>query len=121
MQRDQRLRRRREFDAVFRDGIGLVRGVLAVRIRDRHDDQPGRFGFAVSSRLGGAVVRNRIKRRLRESARRIDAAGLDIVVIARNGAERASFAVLDGSLIEAMREAMRQSMRRRGGAGGRQP
>ncbi len=115
MRRDQRLRRRRDFDAVFREGARFRRGVLALRARERGDDAPARFGFAVSSRLGGAAVRNRIKRRLRESARRSGASGLDIVVIARSGAEQASFSELHTLLSGLIRAAARRS----GGRGGR--
>ncbi len=117
MQRDQRLRERRDFDAVFRDGVRLSRGVLTLRARARGDDGPGRFGFAVSSRLGGAVVRNRIKRRLRESARRSDAPGLDLVVTARDGAQQADFQTLHESLSELIRLAVQRS--RTGGGGDR--
>ena len=108
MRREQRLRERRDFDAVFRDGVYLTRGVLAVRARDRGDDAPVRFGFAVSSRLGGAVVRNRTKRRLRELARRNDADGLDIVVIARSGAPQASLETLRESLNALLRLAVQR-------------
>ena len=71
-----------------------------LRARARGDDAPARFGFAVNSRLGGAVLRNRIKRRLRAAARRCAAEGIDIVVIARDGAQRADFQTLDESLRE---------------------
>jgi len=114
VRRDQRLRRRRDFDAVFREGVRFSRGVLALRVRARGDDAPARFGFAVSSRLGGAAVRNRIKRRLRASAQRSGAAGLDIVVIARGGAEQASFGVLHETLSGLIRAAARRSGRRGG-------
>lgn len=114
MRRDQRLQRRTDFDAVFREGVRISRGVLVLRARERGDDAPSRFGFAISSRLGGAVVRNRIRRRLRESARRIDARGLDVVVIARDGAARASYQELDQTLTELLRRLReRQSRRRR--------
>ena len=103
MRRDQRLQRRTDFDAVFREGVRISRGVLALRARERGDDAPARFGFAINSRLGGAVVRNRIRRRLRESARRIDARGLDVVVIARDGAAQASFQELDRTLTQLFR------------------
>lgn len=109
MRRDQRLRARRDFDAVFRDGVRVARGPLALRARDRGDDAPSRFGFAVSSRLGGAVVRNRIKRRLRESARRSDVRGFDFVVTAREGAQRAEFRELRESLSELIRLAAARS------------
>ena len=52
----------------------------------RADGDGLRFGFVVGKRLGDAVVRNRIKRRLREAARHLAPAllsGYDIVVIAR--------------------------------------
>ena len=51
-----------------------------------------RFGFMVSKRLGNAVVRNKVKRRLREVVRQTDLkSGWDAVFIARRGAEKANY------------------------------
>ena len=58
-----------------------------------------RYGFSVSRRLGGAVVRNRVKRRLREIMRSAPLeTGWDIVLIARPKAAAASFAGLEKSV-----------------------
>lgn len=115
MRGDQRLRRKSDFDAVFQEGISRSGGVLAVRARQRDAevvDLPCRFGFAVSKRMGGAVVRNRIRRRLRESARRLNAGcacrGLDVVVIAREGAAEADFAQLHATLGRLVRSSVRR-------------
>ena len=119
MSADQRLRRKSEFDAVFRDGVGAASGALTLRARVRDADaasvestQPCRFGFAVSRRLGGAVQRNRIRRRLRAAARQLNAdgecAGLDVVVIARQGAAEAEFVELDATLRRLVRRALRR-------------
>jgi len=58
-----------------------------------------RYGFSVSSRVGGAVVRNRVKRRLREifHAASIEP-GWDIVVIARPVTAAADFSVLSNAV-----------------------
>ena len=54
--------------------------------------EASRFGFAVSKRLGGAVVRNRVKRRLREITRKMTVQpGWDIIIIARMPAVTAGF------------------------------
>lgn len=57
-----------------------------------------RFGFTVTKKLGPAVVRNRIKRRLREAVRLvalpIAQPGTDYIFIARRGAATRSFAAL---------------------------
>lgn len=115
MPAEQRLRRKSDFDAVFREGIRASRGPLALRARAREqaaEEQPCRFGFAVSSRLGGAVQRNRVRRRLRESVRQLnmtgDCAGLDVVVIARQGAVEADFHRLDATLRSLVQRSMRQ-------------
>ena len=51
-----------------------------------------RFGFMVSKRIGNAVVRNKVKRRLREAVRVTPVkAGWDAVLIARKGTERAGY------------------------------
>jgi ribonuclease P protein component len=61
-------------------------------------DPAARFGFTVTKKLGNAVVRNRIKRRLREAVRHSASPSLrpdhDYVVIAREAALRRPFADL---------------------------
>jgi len=66
-----------------------------------------RVGFTVSRKVGNAVVRNRVRRRLREVARQIipgqAQAGLDYVLVGRQGALKRDFAVLKNELVEALR------------------
>ncbi len=105
-----RLRRRAEFQRVSR---GLRRAVEAFTLqaarRERHSDGPAgaRVGFTVTRKIGNAVVRNRIRRRLREAlrvARPLEAeADHDYVLIARREALGRSFA----ALVEDVREAFR--------------
>jgi ribonuclease P protein component len=81
----QRLRTGVEFDAVFKRGTrvgGRLFLLVAATNRVRHD----RLGLAVSRRVGGAVARNRARRLLRESFRRLGpptGPGVDLVVVAR--------------------------------------
>jgi ribonuclease P protein component len=82
-------------------------------IRDRKDSDPAmRVGFTVTKKIGGAVVRNRMKRRFRALAREIvpsqGLAGADHVMIGRaNGIER-DFALLRSDLTGALDRARRQ-------------
>ena len=76
-------------------------------VRDRKDSDPAmRVGFTVTKKIGGAVVRNRMKRRFRALAREIvparGFAGSDHVMIGRaNGLER-DFALLRSELAAAL-------------------
>lgn len=69
MQRRHRLSRSRDFDAVYRHGRSASTRFLVLywfsREADDTDDE-ARLGIAVPRKVGGAVVRNRVKRQLRE-------------------------------------------------------
>jgi ribonuclease P protein component len=85
----ERLRRRAEFLAAAR-GAACARGAVVVQALDRSAAQAQvRAGFTATRKIGGAVVRNRAKRRLREAARLTlplhGEAGHDYVFIARGG------------------------------------
>lgn len=89
------LRRRADFEQVFESGQ-LVRGrSLAVRVLERGEG-PARVGFAIGKRLDKrAVVRNRVRRRLRDAIRPLPLRdGYDIVVLGRRSALTASFSAL---------------------------
>jgi ribonuclease P protein component len=67
VQRRNRLSRSRDFDAVYRNGRSVSTRFLVLYRFDRDDDDgEARLGIAVPKKIGGAVTRNRIKRRLRE-------------------------------------------------------
>ncbi|HDO51448.1 MAG TPA: ribonuclease P protein component [Rhizobiales bacterium] len=69
-------------------------------------ENTARFGFTVTRRLGNAVIRNRARRRLKETARLVAGAharpGYDYVVIARQGALTRSFTQLQKDLCIAL-------------------
>lgn len=63
-----------------------------------------RLGYTVSTKLGHAVVRNRVRRRLREVVRLNSSAltqGWDIILVARSRAVAAPFARLTGAYLDA--------------------
>jgi ribonuclease P protein component len=82
-------------------------------VRDRKDSDPAmRVGFTVTKKIGGAVVRNRMKRRFRALARDIVPAkgipGADHVMIGRaNGVER-DFGLLRSELESALERIRKQ-------------
>jgi ribonuclease P protein component len=85
----ERLKKRADFLAAAR-AMSCSRGAVVAQARHRGDGQPLiRIGFTATKRIGGAVTRNRAKRRLREAARILAPlharTGCDYVFIARGG------------------------------------
>jgi ribonuclease P protein component len=76
-------------------------------VRDRADGDPAkRVGYTVTKKIGGAVVRNRMKRRLRALAREMltdgGFAGADHVLIGRAGGIERDFSLLRQELASAL-------------------
>ncbi|MDF2258973.1 ribonuclease P protein component [Streptantibioticus ferralitis] len=110
---ENRLRRRQDFATAVRRGRRAGRPLLVVHLRDITDPHatggsapPARAGFVVSKAVGGAVERNRVKRRLRHLVReRLSELppGSLVVVRALPGAGAADHASLARDLDAALR------------------
>src|SRR5580704_17492911 len=70
-----RLRQRADFRAVA-NGARINAASFVVQNRRRDDDGPIRVGFTVTKKNGTATERNRIRRRLRELVKRLDAVSM---------------------------------------------
>jgi ribonuclease P protein component len=85
----QRLKQRADFLAATA-GAKAPAGGFVLQARDRHEDGPVRVGFTCSKKVGNAVERNRVRRRLREVVRLLPPdrmrRGYDYVLIGRNAA-----------------------------------
>jgi ribonuclease P protein component len=84
----ERLQKRADF-LVCAQGPSCARGAVVIQARARDDRPLVRAGFTATKRIGGAVQRNRAKRRMREAARlllpELARPGHDYVFIARGG------------------------------------
>jgi ribonuclease P protein component len=101
----ERMRHRADFLAASA-GAKASGSAFTLQVRRRDDEGPARVGFTVSKKVGNAVERNRVRRRLREIVRLASAgrlqAGHDYVLIGRRAALALPFArmgaELDGAL-----------------------
>ncbi len=110
-----RLRRRADFVAAG-SGLKIAGNSFVLQARSRGDLGPPRVGFTVSKRIGTAVERNRVRRRLREAVRRSDAccwqAGYDYVLIGRRAALAVPFEDLMTEFAMVFRKAGRRDRAR---------
>ncbi len=96
--RARRLTRPAEFARVRTEGKAERGRLLVLGVVASDETQPFRAGFITSRRVGGAVVRNRVRRRLREVVRRHQweiRSGVWLVCIARPAAAQASYQALE--------------------------
>ena len=99
--RSSRILRSADFRLVYDKGIRVSCPLFASFFLARSDSQGPRLGLTAPRALGGAVVRNRLKRRLREAFRLHRASfapGWDVVINPRRALLTASFADLERAL-----------------------
>jgi ribonuclease P protein component len=100
---ERRLRSRADFEQVYANGRSWSHPLLGLRVKGGGH---GRVGFAVGKRLGGAVVRNRVKRRLRDVTRHLRLVPtVDVVVIARAPAVAAAYSDLRDAMVHVLSRA----------------
>ena len=105
MRREERLTGRRRFAEVYGEGKTWANKLVVLKVLP-NGLEVNRYGFAVGKRLGNAVLRNRIKRLLREGARLIPVQrGWDVVFIAREAAVFADFHRLKEAEAELLKRA----------------
>src|SRR4051812_18579457 len=101
----ERLKQRADFLAAAK-GAKAHASAFVLQTRKRAEDAPPRFGFTVSKKVGNAVKRNRVRRRLRDIVRRHAALlaerGHDYVLIGRRAALQAPFETMAADLTGAV-------------------
>ena len=102
--RDDRLRKRTEFEECYVSGVRVSGRHLLLFLLSRPDAARPRIGISVSRRVGDAVTRNRVKRRIRELFRRKrPSQAVEVVVNARPSAGSAAFCELERDYADCLR------------------
>ena len=107
MKRCFSLKRNKQFRQVYRKGKSVAsRELVMIYAKSRSDTI--HVGFSVGKKLGNSVVRNRVKRRLREAFGPnipLLQPGYDMIIIAREAAKEATFSSLTDSIRYLLRKA----------------
>ncbi len=101
MKKTEPLKENHLFRRVYNRGKTAADGRLALYVR-RNGRKSNRLGFTVSTKVGCAVVRNRVRRRLREIYRLNEdmlTGGVDVVVVARVRAASSGYHQLERSFL----------------------
>src|ERR1051326_2503125 len=106
--KSRRLTRGSEFERVRKNGTAQRGRFMVVSALQNDDGARFRAGFITSRKIGGAVTRNRVRRKLREIVRTHQheiSAGCWLVTIARSSAARASYEDLEGEWLRLAKRA----------------
>ncbi len=102
----RRLKQRADFVRLAKTGRKAVTHGMVLQASARDDGAAARLGFTVTKKVGNAVIRNRTRRRLKEAARLLlrehPVAGVDLVLIGRDGTRGRPFPELMDDLRRAL-------------------
>ena len=93
----------KDFQRVFQDGNSKANRQFVIYKLPKENQQHFRVGISVGKKIGNAVVRNQVKRRIRHALMELDREysikeELDFIVIARNPVRNMSFKEIKSSL-----------------------
>jgi ribonuclease P protein component len=108
MQKELRLRRKEDFNKVYRHGKSAANHQFVIYYKKQSNSIPFKLGISVSKKVGTAVVRNRIRRVVKEIVRHhVDdiAPGNEYILIARKPAAEMDYAEMEKSIVHVMKRA----------------
>ena len=100
------LKTNNDFRRVYKKGSSSVRPCLVLYIRNNRTRQ-SRLGITVTSKVGKACIRNRVRRRLREIYRHHEPelnTGFDLVIVARKRSAEVTYSRLEKEFLSACNE-----------------
>lgn len=108
MQRELRLVKKKDFNSVYRFGKSAANQHFVLYYMPQKQIERFRLGVSVSKKIGNAVVRNRMRRLIKEIVR-LNGDGIkpqtDLILIARKPAVGLTYAELEQSILHVMRKA----------------
>ena len=105
MKKNFRVKREKDFKAIFKDGTSFANRKFVVYQLENQQNH-FRVGLSVSKKLGNAVTRNQIKRRIRHILQSVKGSlveHVDFVVIARKGVETLEYAEIEKNLLHVLK------------------
>ena len=105
MRKSFRVKKEKDFNAIFKEGESVANRRFVI-YRLANSQEHFRVGLSVSKKLGNAVMRNQIKRRIRHiliDHRNELVDNIDFIVIARKGVENLDYAELEKTLLHVLR------------------
>ena len=105
MKKRFRVKKEKDFNAIFKEGKSFANRKFVI-YRLENNEQHFRVGLSVSKKLGNAVMRNRIKRRIRDiliEHKNQLVENVDFVVIARKGVEILDYAEMEKNLLHVLK------------------
>ena len=105
MKKEQRIKKNPEFQLVFRHGSSMANRQFVLYQLKKKDQESFRLGLSVSKKVGNAVVRNQVKRYIRQAFLELSPqlqSDVDYIVIARKPAAEMDFHQIKNSLIHVL-------------------
>lgn len=101
MKKEYRVKDNKEFQVIFKKGKSFANRQLVIYYMEKENQEHFRIGLSVGKKIGNAVVRNRIKRYLRQAFHELEKDILptyDMIIIARQPTKDLSFYEMKKSL-----------------------